>query len=175
MKVWRTAARFGRIFALRDTLYVQQPGIGLMRMDDDTLAMAPSGALFQEKTIRCLIPWGEAAYLVVTRNRGMFLCPTRQGTEAACRGPACSPFKPGLTELLASLQPYHATLLPAGRLAIGTLRGGVVLLDDSGRLLRILNETSGLRDENTKFTYVDRQGGLWLGLNNGLARVEADT
>ncbi len=26
MKVWRSAARFGQIFALRDTLYVRQPG-----------------------------------------------------------------------------------------------------------------------------------------------------
>ncbi|MCP5028470.1 MAG: hypothetical protein GY929_19505, partial [Actinomycetia bacterium] len=51
----------------------------------------------------------------------------------------------------------------------------MVLLDDSGRLLRTLDETSGLRDESVWFTYVDRQGGLWLGLNNGLARVEADT
>ncbi|MCP5035514.1 MAG: hypothetical protein GY939_27255, partial [Actinomycetia bacterium] len=180
MKVWRPEARFGRIFALRDTLFVQQRGIGLMRMDDDALALAPGGALFQKDRIRGLVPWGEAAYLVVTQHRGMFRCPTRRRTEAAVRGPAyrgpaCSAFKPGLTEFLAPLQPYHATLLPAGRLAIGTLRGGVVLLDDSGRLLRILNETSGLRDEDTKFTYVDRQGGLWLGLNNGLARVEADT
>ncbi|MCP4244894.1 MAG: histidine kinase, partial [bacterium] len=43
MKVWRSAARFGRISALRDTLYVQQRGIGLMRMDGDALAMAPGG------------------------------------------------------------------------------------------------------------------------------------
>ncbi|MCP5029235.1 MAG: hypothetical protein GY929_23415, partial [Actinomycetia bacterium] len=136
-----------------------------MRMDDDALAMAPGGALFQEERIRGLVPWGETAYLVVTRNGGMFRCRTRRRTEAAYRGPAyrgpayrgpaCSPFKPGSTELLASLQPYHATLLPAGRLAIGTLRGGVVLLDDSGRLLRILDETSGLRDETVRSTHVD--------------------
>ncbi|MCP5029801.1 MAG: histidine kinase, partial [Actinomycetia bacterium] len=175
MKVWRTAARFGRIFALRDTLYVRQPGIGLMRMDDDALALAPGGALFEGAVIRGLVPWGETAYLAVTRDRGMFRCRTRRRTEAAYRGPACSPFKPGLTELLAPLQPSHATLLPEGHLAIGTTRGGVVLLDDSGRLLRTLDETSGLRDEHVWSTYVDRQGGLWLGLNNGLARVEADT
>ncbi|MCP5029087.1 MAG: hypothetical protein GY929_22670, partial [Actinomycetia bacterium] len=170
MKVWRTAAKFGRIFALGDTLYVQQRGIGLTRMEDDVLAMAPGGTLFKEERTRGLVPWGEAAYLVVTRDRGMFRCQTRRRTEAAC-----NPFKPGLTELLAPLQPYHATLLPEGRLAIGTKRGGVVLLDDSGRLLRTLDETSGLRDETVWFTFVDRQGGLWLGLNDGLARVEADT
>ncbi|MCP3910487.1 MAG: hypothetical protein GY713_06005, partial [Actinomycetia bacterium] len=134
------------------------------------LAMAPGGALFKEELIRSLVPWGEAEYLVVTYSNGMFRCSTQQGTE-----PDCSPFNPGLTELLVSLQPYSATLLPEGRLAIGTKLGGVVLLDDSGRLLRTLDETSGLRDEHVWFTYADRQGGLWLALNNGLARVEAAT
>ncbi|MCP4396620.1 MAG: hypothetical protein GY801_04855, partial [bacterium] len=75
MKVWRTAARLHSIFALGDTLYVQQRGIGLMRMEDDTLVMAPGGALFQKERIRGLVPWGEAEYLVVTRG-GMILWPT---------------------------------------------------------------------------------------------------
>ncbi|MCP4291096.1 MAG: hypothetical protein GY780_04610, partial [bacterium] len=168
MKVWRPTARFGSIFALSDTLYVQHRGIGLMRVVDDVLVMAPGGAFFKKDRIRGLMPWGEAAYLVVTQHRGMFRCPTRPRNEAAC-----SPFAPGLTELLTPLQPYCTSLLPEGRLAIGTQRGGVVLLDGSGRLLRIFDETSGLRDETVWCTCVDRQGGLWLGLNNGLARVEA--
>ncbi len=169
MKVWRPEEEFGRIFALRDTLYVNQRGIGLMQMEDDVLALAPGGGAFKDDLIRGLVPWGEASYLVVTDARGMFQCSTQRGTE-----PACIPFKPGLTELLASLQPYNATLLPEGHLAIGTARG-VVLLDDRGRLLRNLNESSGLRDEDILSTYVDSQGGLWLGLDNGLARVEVAT
>ncbi|MCP4378863.1 MAG: lactonase family protein, partial [bacterium] len=114
MKVWRTSAdtRFYPIFSLRDTLYVNQRGIGLMRMEDDVLAMAPGGAMFEGEIIRGLVPWGEAEYLVVTYNNGMFRCSTQRGTE-----PACSPFNPGLTELLVALQPFHATMLPEGRLA----------------------------------------------------------
>ncbi|MCP4375951.1 MAG: hypothetical protein GY794_07230, partial [bacterium] len=161
MKVWRIAAKFGRTIVLGDTLYIQQRGLGLMRMLDDTLALAPGGNLFQKEVIRGIVPWGEAAYLVITNDSGIFQCSTRRLTEAAC-----SPFNPYLTELLSQLQPYNATLLPEGRLAIGTARG-VVLLDNKGRLLRILNESSGLRDEDILSTYVDRQGGLWLGLNNG--------
>ncbi|MCP4959073.1 MAG: histidine kinase, partial [Actinomycetia bacterium] len=47
MKVWRPEQRFLQSFGVRDTLYVQQTGIGLMRMDDDALRMAPGGGLFQ--------------------------------------------------------------------------------------------------------------------------------
>ncbi len=134
----------------------------------------------QDTRIWGLLPWGEAvssplgppeatAYLIITAEKGMFVCASRR-TE-----PACTPFSPGLTDLLAASRPYHATMLPEGILAIGTRGGGVLLVDEAGRLLRILNEASGLRDENVKYTYVDRQGGLWLALNNGLARVEVDT
>ncbi|MCP4080421.1 MAG: hypothetical protein GY743_09240, partial [Planctomycetaceae bacterium] len=169
MKVWRSAVQFDQIFALRDTLYVSELDIGLKRMEDDVLAMVPGGNLFQREAIRGLVPWGEAAFLVVTWSSGMFLCSTRQSTEAAC-----IPFKPGLTKFLSKYQPYNTTLLPKGRLAIGTERG-VLLLDHEGRLLRILNESSGLRDEDILSTYIDMQGGLWLALNNGLARVEVTT
>ncbi|MCP3665200.1 MAG: response regulator [Gammaproteobacteria bacterium] len=168
IKVWHSNGK-ASIYVLGDTLYVQKPDIGLMQMEDDVLVMVPGGNLFQRNLIRGLVPWGEAAYLVITQGSGMFGCSTRRSTEAAC-----TPFKPELTELLSQLQPYKATLLPEGRLAIGTARG-VVLLDHRGHLLRILNESTGLRDEDILSTYVDKQGGLWLGLNNGLARIEVTT
>ncbi|MCP4247859.1 MAG: hypothetical protein GY778_12495, partial [bacterium] len=167
MKVWRSATRFWMISALGDVVYAQQEGIGLMRMDDDSLGLAPGGVFFQDKRIWGLVPQGEAAYLVVTRNHGMFRCPAPRHSEAAC-----TLFSPGLTDLLAALQPYHTTVVAEGIVAIATRRGGVVLLDRTGRLLRILNEASGLRDEIVRSSFVDRQGGLWLALNNGLARVE---
>ncbi|MCP4272797.1 MAG: hypothetical protein GY781_12670, partial [Gammaproteobacteria bacterium] len=169
LKVWRPEDWFGSIFTLDDTLYVQQSGKGLMRMDNDALVMAPDGALFLEARIKGLVPWGESSYLVITLDKGMFQCLTGQSAETIC-----SPFKPDLNEFLTSLQPYNATLLSEGRLAIGTLRGGVVLLDHKGNLLRTLNATSGLRDETIISSYVDWQGGLWLSLNNGLTRVETD-
>ncbi len=166
MKVWRAETHISQIFAPGDVLYVQQRGIGLMRLDDDSLEMAPGGVLFQDERIRAMVSQGETAYLVITRNQGMFRCAMQLGDAA------CTPFSPGLTDLLVELQPYHVTGVSEGILAITTLRGGVILLDRNGRLLRILNQASGLRDDDVKFSYLDRQGGLWLGLNNGLARVE---
>ncbi len=162
MKVWRPETRFHLIFALGGQLYVQQLGIGLMRVDDDdSLAMVPSGAFFRDKRIYGLVPQSKTTYLVVTR-KGMFECPRSRHGEAVC-----SPFRPDLTDLLVALQPYHVIVVREGVLAVATRRGGVVLLDRSGRLLRILNEASGLRNEEVSYAYADRQGGLWLGSTAG--------
>ena len=170
MKTWRHEARLLSTFVLRDTLYVQQEGLGLMSMDGDSLNLVPGGAFFRDNRIFGVVPQGESSVLGVILEEGryrLFRCATRPA------GAACSPFSPGLTDLLTALQPYHATRLAENVLALGARRGGVVLIDDAGRLLRVLNEASGLRDESVKYTYVDRQGGLWLALDNGLARVEA--
>ncbi len=172
MKVWRPETRFRQVVALGDTLYVQQDDVGLMHMDDGSLAIAPGGALFRDRVVRGLVPHGEDGYLAITR-KGMFRCAAEPRAEPRTE-PVCAPFSPGLTDLLATSKVYHATVLPGGILALATLRGGVILVDEVGRPLRSLNVASGLRDENVKYTYVDRQGGLWLGLNNGLARVEID-
>ncbi len=165
IKVWQIETRLSEIFALDDVLYAQLADLGLMRMVEDTLTMTPGGDLLQSRFYG-VVPQGDTTYLAVTR-RGMLRCATRSLAEEGC-----TLVNPELTGLLDTLRAFHATELPDGKLAIGTIRGGVIVLDETGKLLRILNEESGLRDGRVKATYVDRQGGLWLALNNGLARVE---
>ncbi|MFQ5676678.1 MAG: ATP-binding protein, partial [bacterium] len=46
------------------------------------------------------------------------------------------------------------------------------IVDQQGDLLQVLNETTGLRDNNVAYAFCDVQDGLWLAFANGLARVE---
>ncbi|MEM7586859.1 MAG: two-component regulator propeller domain-containing protein, partial [Acidobacteriota bacterium] len=172
MKVWRAETAFRLIYVLDDVLYARQEGFGLMRIEGDALVMAPGGAFFRGKQIYGLLPGPDGSHLVFTRQQGIFQCSASERAAAGSRDPVCTPFNPGLTDLLIELQAYYAVALPGGLRAIGTLRGGVILLDQEGRLLRILNEASGLPSNTVYSAYVDREGGLWLSLNGGLARVE---
>ena len=172
MKAWHGATRFLTCLSLGDVLYVHQEGVGLLQMTDDTLTMAPGGDAFQDKVSYSLIAWDEESYLAITLGHGVFQCPTAGHRDSANRSPACTPFGPDLTEWLSSLQPYRGTVLPEGTLAIATLRGGVVLVDRGGRLLRVLDGDSGLRSDSVYNVFVDRQGALWLALEDGLNRVE---
>ena len=162
-EVWRAETRFWWILAQGDSLYVQQAGVGLMRMAGDSLTLEPGGDFFKDRRIQGLVPRGEAGYLVLTRGDGLFRCATPRRSKAACT-------PTGLD--LAGTLPYRVAELAQGVVAIGTRRGGTILADDAGRLLRVLDEASGLRNEEVNAVFPDRQGGLWLGLNDGLARVE---
>lgn len=70
---------------------------------------------------------------------------------------------------------YCSTRLENGAIAIGTVRNGVYLLSPEGQLLARFNKQSGLADDNVRAMLEDSQHGLWLALDNGLARVEASS
>lgn len=58
------------------------------------------------------------------------------------------------------------------RYALATLRGGVLVVGRDGRLLERWSRADGLPDNTVRALGPDRQGGLWLALNNGLARLQ---
>lgn len=66
--------------------------------------------------------------------------------------------------------------LPDGRLAIGTLRGGMAILSEGGQLLRFYNANHGLSDSSVNNMFLDRDKSFWISSSsNGVSRVELDS
>lgn len=167
LDVWRPETKFFRAFTLRDVLYVADRTGEVFSLTQGTLQLAAGGATFSDKRVIAWLPMGPEAFLAVTKDHGLFLCDNPSGDVEAC-----SPFgSDEVRERLVAARPYNAVALPGGLLAIGTHRGGVLLIDQKARWIRSLDEASGLKTLAVWCSYVDRQGGLWLGLNEGLARV----
>ena len=57
--------------------------------------------------------------------------------------------------------------------AIGTYRGGVVLVDDRGNIVRIIDRASGLPDQAVNGLFLDREKNLWITTERGIARMES--
>jgi signal transduction histidine kinase len=162
MKVWKPAKSFQRAFLAGHVVYVQQPDVGLLRLDGDSLELAPGSARFAKDRIYC-VSLQDEKLLVGYRDEGLFL---QQGDT----------FKPYPTEADAKLRkgvPYSCSAMPAGGLAVATLQNGALLLSRTGKLQRVLNQKAGLSSDSVTFAYPDREGGLWLALVSGVARVQA--
>ncbi|MDZ7869931.1 MAG: hypothetical protein U5L02_12195 [Rheinheimera sp.] len=69
---------------------------------------------------------------------------------------------------------YTSQRLRNGLLAIGTVRDGIYLLDQQGNIHSHINKFSGMLDDNVRVDE-DRQQGLWVAMDHGLARVEASS
>jgi signal transduction histidine kinase/DNA-binding response OmpR family regulator len=66
-------------------------------------------------------------------------------------------------------------LLPDGSLCLNTLDGGAIIVGHDGKVRQTIDQGTGLTSLNVLSAYTDKQGALWLGLLNGIARVDIDS
>lgn len=164
--VWRPTGRiFNRAQVANGTLYIGQPGIGLMRMRDGVLEPVPGAGRIGDESYPIILPYDEGRLLIGTRADGLFLYD----------GAALRPFATTADPFLRANNLYRGFELPNGTLALTTTAAGMVILDRQGRQLERIDQRNGLGSPSVYYVMPDREGGLWLALGVGLARVEAQS
>lgn len=68
---------------------------------------------------------------------------------------------------------YKAIRLKDGGFAIGTVGKGLMLFDDKGKLLRILNKSQGIINNTILSLFEDLDNNIWLGLDNGISLINS--
>ncbi|MCS6968616.1 MAG: SpoIIE family protein phosphatase [Cytophagales bacterium] len=152
-------------YAVRNQFYVQQNDYGLMKWTGSALTPVKGTESFSASLISQVLPWGEKELLICVQNIGFFILGqdkiTRWTTEA--------------DELLRDFRSYTARWVGQGNyraIAIGMLGVGIILISPQGKLLGIYNRRNGLADDFALCIAEDNQNGLWVGLYNGIARLE---
>lgn len=164
MRIWRMP-RPRRLRALRvgATVFLQQPGGGVYRMG----ASGPEPFLAQtdlgDRGIFWLEPRG-AEWLLVA-NDGLFML----------AGTKLRPIQPEASDLIRNLSPTHVTRLADGRLAVGTVRGGIILLRRSGALDGTIGESDGLPSRMINGLFVDRDQQLWATSFTHVSRISVSS
>ena len=161
IKSWRPDTSFQFSFMVNGTLWILERGVGLQLLADDGLRLVPGGAAFKADSVYMAVPYAADQVLVATRDRGLFLI--GDGGVA--------PFLTEVDEQLRTDPVYHGLWLDSQRLALATT-AGVFIVNRSGQHELTLNADSGLQTDTARFLFLDREDGLWIALNRGLARVE---
>lgn len=164
--VWRPTGRvFNRAQVANGTLYVGQPGVGLMRLRHGTLEPVPGAERIGDEVYPIILPYDDGRLLIGTRADGLFLYD----------GASLRPFATTVDPFLRANNLYRGFELPNGTLALTTTAAGMVILDRQGRQLERIDQRNGLGSPSVYYVMPDREGGLWLALGVGLARVEAQS
>ena len=58
--------------------------------------------------------------------------------------------------------------------ALGTFTGGVIISDNKGNPLQIIDKNSLLQDESVNALFTDKDKSLWIATNNGISKVEVN-
>lgn len=151
---------FRRAFVLDGVVYVVVKGVGLHRVAGDALQLVPGGERFHDQDVR-------AAF---TDDRGAVLVATKKLFRQTSNG--FVDFPTDADSLLDKNNIYGAARVANGAIALGTTRGGMLLLSAEGKLERLLTKETGLPSDYVAAIVPDRFGGLWLATGNGIARFD---
>lgn len=168
IRTWSTSTPFHVAFVVDGRLFVRKFGEGLLELIDDELVLVPGGERFSDDKVYVMLPWhptsdrgaGAREILIGSREKGWLLFDGRN-------------YRPWRTEVddeMAGSLLYGAAWT-RDMLAVGTLQGGLSLLDREGRRRLHLDRATGLADDTVFALDNDRHDGLWLAQGRGITRV----
>lgn len=163
VKRWDSAGNITAAFQVGPTLYGFEQERGLSTFERGAWQpLSREGRLPALDDLVAMLPLPDGNALLVTRRHGLF-----QLSATAIR-----PFTSEANALLQGHQATSATRLRDGTVVIGTERSGLVLLGADGQLRQVIRTGADLSGQRINALFEDREGNLWLALENGLAQLE---
>ncbi|TPE44533.1 transcriptional regulator [Pontibacter mangrovi] len=138
---------------------------GLYELKADSLYFIKGSKALGSSGVLAMLPFGQESYLIGTAKDGLFLYD----------GHTFSPWQNEANGFLRKYQLNNGVSLPGGNYAFGTILNGVVVLNRQGELVHQLNKSSGLQNNTVLNLYPDAAHNLWVGLDNGIDRVELNS
>ncbi|HEY1793039.1 MAG TPA: ATP-binding protein [Opitutaceae bacterium] len=151
-------------------VYIDYPPTGLLRLESAGPVVAAPASVIGSSEVRWLDDSGDDLLLL-----------TSQGFKSL-RGGTCVPVDTQASAFARANIPSCAARLRDGRLAVGSLQGGVAILNSSGQIERIFGTDAGLPTNQVYALYVDRDGALWcmgpssivrLGIESGVSVLDS--
>ena len=161
---WQPQGRFDYIEVINDQLYVEDIGFGVMRLEGGTLTPVPTEGGVMVEPFSAMVPIkGTSDALITTLDGEVY----RFNGQQISRFPLSNEAKRFLkdTPIWAGIQ------LPNGNIVLSVKRKGLLVLNTSGELIRVLDKSSGLVDLEINEIHLDQQGAMWLATEGGLTRV----
>jgi signal transduction histidine kinase/DNA-binding response OmpR family regulator len=166
MNILEPQSQFNASFYCDGKYFVHQRDLGLMEIVGNSLQLVPNGTAMKAIKIYMMVEFQPGTYLLGTRENGFYLYNYGGGT--------LTPFLTEADDFIMKNQLYDGIRLShsPGTFALGTVLGGLVIIDSRGRIIDMFNKSNGLLDDNIRFVLEDNGGNLWLGLNDGISRIE---
>lgn len=150
---------------INDKLYVSTLDKGIFILENEQLKPFFYSEKLKNAKIISVTSKNNKQFLINTALRGPFLLDNN----------TLIPWETPINSVIKKHQLNKFSQLPNGNLLFGTIKNGVYITDNFGKILYNINKEIGLINNTVLGQYVTQNNELWLGLDNGIAFVDLNT
>ena len=148
---------FHESFIFDNDFYVTVKGEGLKKYQNNNLILLKNGEDFSDKRIFGIEKFKDRD-LIISQKDGVYSINNNKKIEK-------------IADLNLNANTYSSININNQFLSIGTFGNGVFLLDEDFRVHYKIDQKSGLLDAVVNCQFMDAEGNLWIGTNNGITKV----
>ncbi|MEX1003338.1 MAG: SpoIIE family protein phosphatase [Crocinitomicaceae bacterium] len=152
---------FHTAFILDGVLHLRARELGIVKYEDGDLKRLKGTEFVRNLGVFGLHKLPDDSLLIITQEIGLW----KWKNNAARQLPEVN--KTPLTEIGI----YGSTALVDGNFALRTNTNGAKIINSKGKIVKSIDRSIGLRSNDVKDVFEDRDHNLWLTLGNGIAKV----
>ena len=154
-------SRFVSCFLVNEMFLVYDEQNGLMELRGNKIYPLLGGEFFVEKNITSIMSLSNTELLIGTMNNGAFIWNMKN----------VIPWEGAVNKILKEVNVFCGIRYNDDLLLFGTIQNGLMVTDNEGELLMHISKDKGLMNNTVLGLFVDKEGSVWCGLDNGIARI----
>ncbi|MFL5754610.1 MAG: SpoIIE family protein phosphatase [Bacteroidia bacterium] len=163
---------FHTFFSIGKDFFVREKQVGFKVLVNGNLLFLPGSEIFKDNRVDFIIPYKDNLYWLGSRTLGLHLLFYNEKEPLKT---TITKVKSPCDEWMAQNELYCGAWINEKTYAIGSLKGGALIVDRDFKPLKQINYKSGLQDPGVQFIYPDYNGNLWLALASGVSFIEVNT
>lgn len=145
--------------------FVEVSNNGLYELKGKKLFQLPNNNGSEVNGVHSVMPFGDNKFIIGTAKNGLFIY---DGLNFTAWNNEASDF-------LKTYQLNNGVKVFGKYYAYGTILNGIIIVNQNGNILQHINKSSGLQNNTALSLYADSLENLWVGLDNGIDRVELNS
>ncbi len=167
VEVWKPDTAFMYAFYENGDYIVHQQELGLFKLSENKLELIAGSEFLGKERVQVLLP-----YSFENSNSNGLLIGMFAGGMYHYDGKDFKLFPTEGYNTEGATRLYKGLIHPDGRYILGLAGAGVNIIERNGEVQYSFDLTTGIPDESVYAVYMDNAGILWIGTENGIAKIE---
>jgi len=174
LKFWQSNEiedNYQMAFVVNNRYFIKYRDGGIYEMVNDSLILVPHTQQFSKDRVYCMCALNTQDVLIGTQDNGLYRMKLVDNYTLTNQHFIQRHYTTFDT-LFFNHQIYRGLKLSNGDIAISTRTGGIAILNDNGEVVKLINETNGIKGIDIKCLQQDKANLLWIGTSKGIYKAE---